>query len=605
MFRGQRVADESNMKNPYIALLRTAWKYSGKKQKSFIVVYAMFLIANLIFSLNPLLLGWFVGKAQADSSKILTYALLYGACYFSLKLLEWSFHGPARIMERSLAFHLSKNYMQEKYHQTLHLTAKWHQDNHSGATINRIRRAYDSLRGFADGGFGYLNTLTKFVFSVTAILIFSPLFGAIAITLGMFTVFVIARFDKPFVRSLREVNQKENGVTSNLFDSLSNIRTVITLRLERSMEKGLMHKLLTVARPFRRNAAINEWKWFTAEMMITLIYSVIVVGYVYQHWTPGSVFYIAGLVTLLGYVNQFTSVFQNVAGQYTQLVQHQTNIEGAADISAEYEKQHRGDLQPSFPADWSSLGISSLNFSHRASYDDKFVPQSLHNLKFDFKRGTRIALIGESGSGKSTLMSLLRGLYSPAAGVSVQIDGKDFGIESVYESATLFPQEPEIFENTIAYNVTLGLPCSQKEINRVCEIAAFNEVIAQMPEGLETDIREKGVNLSGGQKQRLALARGVLAAKDSEIILLDEPTSSIDPGTEYRIYERMFEAFKDKVVVSSIHRLHLLENFDYIYILDKGSIVDEGSFTRLLAESDAFKAMWDHQQGSVVRKMVS
>ncbi|RYY08722.1 MAG: ABC transporter ATP-binding protein, partial [Chitinophagaceae bacterium] len=194
---------------------------------------------------------------------------------------------------------------------------------------------------------------------------------------------------------------------------------------------------------------------------------------------------------------------------------------------------------------------------------------------------------------------VLRGLYAPGKEAEVIVDGISFSMDSVNESATLFPQEPEIFENTIRYNITLGLPCKDDEIRRVCEIAQLTEVINQMPEGLMTDIREKGVNLSGGQKQRLALARGVLAARDSDIILLDEPTSSIDPKTEYQIYEGLFTAFRDKVVISSIHRLHLLENFDYIYILDKGKIIDQGSFEHLLTYSEVFKSMWSHQNGQV------
>jgi ABC-type multidrug transport system fused ATPase/permease subunit len=99
---------------------------------------------------------------------------------------------------------------------------------------------------------------------------------------------------------------------------------------------------------------------------------------------------------------------------------------------------------------------------------------------------------------------VLRGLYAPGKDAQVVVDGESFSMESINQSTTLFPQEPEIFENTIRYNITLGLPCHDEEIKRVCEIAHLNEVINQMPEGLMTDIREKGVNLSGGQKQRLA-----------------------------------------------------------------------------------------------------
>ena len=149
---------------------------------------------------------------------------------------------------------------------------------------------------------------------------------------------MISRFDKPFIKTLSKVNEREHNVTSNLFANLSNIRTVITLRLERSIEKGLLHKVQLVFHPFRKNAVINEWKWFVADMMITLIYCVVIIGYVFQHAEPNRIFYIGGLVTLLGYVNQFTSVFQNVAGQYSDLVQYQTYINGASLIKEAYKE---------------------------------------------------------------------------------------------------------------------------------------------------------------------------------------------------------------------------------------------------------------------------
>lgn len=587
------------MKNPYITLLKTGWRYAHADRKKYVLVYTMFICANVIFSMNPLLFGWFIGKLEKDSGNVLRYTLIYAFSYLGLKLAEWSLHGPARVMERTLAFNLSRNFLQEKFHQTLHLTARWHQDHHSGATINRIRKSYDALKDFFDKGFIYLYTLTKFTFSVVAILYFSPLFGSIALGLGLLIVFVISRFDKAFVKTLNEVNEKEHEVTSNLFDSLSNIRTVITLRLEKSMEKGLMRKVHLLFRPFRTNVVINEKKWFVADIMITMIYCVLVAGYAWQHWEPGKVFYVAGLVTLLGYVNQFTSVFQNVAAQYTEVVQFNTNVQNASGIAEAYASQHRADTPQHLPARWRNIEISRLNFSHRASYDDTFAPQSLHNLHLNIQKGKKIALIGESGSGKSTLLSLLRGLYNPAPETQFLVDGKHFPLDSFCDSVTLFPQEPEIFENTIAFNVTLGLPFTDEEIMRVCEEAHFADVIRQMPDGLQTDIREKGVNLSGGQKQRLALARGILAARDSDVILLDEPTSSVDPKTEARIYQTLLKSFSDKAVISSLHRLHLLDQFDYIYILEKGRIIAEGSYEHLLAESPLFKEMLHHQERQV------
>jgi ATP-binding cassette subfamily B protein len=597
------------MANPYISLLRTSWHYSREKKK-FVLVYSMFVVAFLVISLNPLLFGWFLDKLQHDSRNVLHYTLLYVAGYIAIKFTQWCFHGPGRVMERSLAFNLSRNFLQEKYHQVLHLPVKWQQDHHSGATINRLRKAYEALRDFFDRGFMYVYTIMKFVVSVAAMLYFVPLYGSIAIGLGVLNFLIIRKFDRPFVKALNEVNEKEHIVSATLFDSLSNIMTVITLRLERSMETGLMNKVRAIYRPFRRGFLINEWKWFCAEMMIVSIYGLIAFGYVYTTWIPGASFPIGGLASLLLYVNQFCSVFQDVAMQYTQIVQYNTYVKTADGISDAYAEQHRADRLDGLPDNWSTITLRNLNFSHRPTYDAGQYAQSLHDLQLTIPRGGRIALIGESGSGKTTLLALLRGLYQPEPGLEIEVRTESSRpvtpsphapdprilLDRLNEAVTLFPQEPEIFENTIAYNITLGLPFSDAEIMEVCESAHFTEVVRNLPKGLASDIREKGVNLSGGQKQRLALARGILAARDSSVVLLDEPTSSVDPRTEALIYDGLFTAFRDKAVISSVHRLHLLPRFDYIYVLHQGRVAAEGSLEDLRAHSPIFRDLWRHQE---------
>ncbi|RBL89603.1 ABC transporter ATP-binding protein [Chitinophaga flava] len=584
------------MPNPYVSLLKTAWKYARKERKRFLLIYTLFILANVCFSLNPILFGWFIGTIQQDSANLPRNAMLFAGGYMALHLLEWAFHGPARVMERQLAFKLSRNFLQERYHQALHLPVKWHQDNHSGTVINRIRKAYEALKEFFSHGFMYLHALSKLIFSLVAMVYFSPLYGAIGVAMGIICVFAMIRFDKPYIETLEAVNEGEHAVSANLFDSLSNIMTVITLRLEKSMENGLLGKVAAIWPPFRKNAYINEWKWFVAEMLIALIYCVIALGYIFQHWVPGEVFLVTNLVILLGYVNQFTSVFSDVAWQYTDIVQYNTAVETASNISDSYKEHHRPDTAPTLPDNWETVDIRELNFSHRATYLESHAPQSLHQLEVQIGRGKKIALIGESGSGKSTLLAILRGLYEPEEDTVVRVNGEPYPLATIYESVTLFPQEPEIFENTIAYNVTLGLPFSKEEIMDVCESAHFSEVIALLPEGLDSDIREKGVNLSGGQKQRLALARGILAARDSEIILLDEPTSSVDPKTEAMIYSKMFKTFSDKAIVSAMHRLHLLPQFDYIYVLQQGRVVAAGDFKYLREHSPIFQELWKHQE---------
>lgn len=584
------------MNNPYFSLLSTAWKYARHEKRRFVLIYAMFVVANIIVAMNPLFYGWFVTELQRNGTAVLNTAWIYALGFLGLRLLEWTMHGPARVMEQKLAFNVSRNFQEELYRNILHLPVQWHQNNHSGATISKSRKAHEALRSFFQNGFIYLYSFGKFVFSFGAMIYFSPVFGSIGIALGFVTILIIVRFDRTFIKSLREVNEREHHVSSTLFDTLSNITTVITLRLEKVVHAAFLQKLAEVFPPFKRNATVNEWKWFTAQMMIGLIYAVTVLGYVYQQWVPGETFQIGGLIILIGYVTQFTSVFNDIASQYTQIVKFHTDIQNVREIEETFALAPQTKNEKFMPANWEYIDIERLNFLRKDKHAGN-RPTGLFDFSMRIQKGQRIALIGESGSGKSTLLSLLRGLHDPLPGSTITVNNtQPIDIENISSTVTLFPQEPEIFENTILYNITLGLPFSREEVMQVCEEAQFTDVLNKLPEGLDTYIQEKGVNLSGGQKQRLALARGILAARNSDIILMDEPTSSVDPRTEKLIYSSMFETFEGKAVISSLHRLHLLTQFDYIYILRNGQVVDEGTFDHLNRSSLVFQEMWVHQR---------
>jgi ABC-type multidrug transport system fused ATPase/permease subunit len=161
------------MRNPYFSLIKKAWEYARHERKKFVVIYAMFIAANIIIAVNPLFYGWFVNELQKGGTEALTNGWIYVIGFLVLRLAEWCFHGPARVMERGLAFHVSKNFMEDLYSKVLHLPAKWHQDNHSGSTISRLQKAYLALRDFFQNGFIYLHSFGKFIFSFAAMLYFS------------------------------------------------------------------------------------------------------------------------------------------------------------------------------------------------------------------------------------------------------------------------------------------------------------------------------------------------------------------------------------------------------------------------------------------------
>jgi ABC-type multidrug transport system fused ATPase/permease subunit len=215
-----------------------------------------------------------------------------------------------------------------------------------------------------------------------------------------------------------------------------------------------------------------------------------------------------------------------------------------------------------------------MHFVHPRAGDGR---PALDDVSLELRRGQRIALIGTSGAGKSSLLRVLAGLVD-AERISIAVDGtlhphlKHLGAVSL-----LLPQDPAVFESSVRENVTMGLPYGQTDIERACKLAGLTSVIAQLPQGFDTLISERGLNLSGGQKQRLALARGLLAAKHAGLVLLDEATSSVDASTEAEIYDRVMAAFAGACIVSSVHRLHLLRRFDTVVLMEHGRIIDSGT----------------------------
>ena len=238
---------------------------------------------------------------------------------------------------------------------------------------------------------------------------------------------------------------------------------------------------------------------------------------------------------------------------------------------------------------WHGITIDHLIFQHEGGAGRE---EMFNRIQLTIKRGDKIALIGASGGGKSTLLNLLRGLYV-ADNVHLTIDAVTFrSLEPLQAITTLIPQDPEIFENTIEFNITMDVETAPEEIERVVKLAGFSDVLAKLPAGLKTDIREKGLNLSVGQKQRLALARGLFAARYSSLIMMDEPTSSVDLATEKEILSGVIANFSEAAMIVSLHRLHLLPKFDRIIMLTNGEIAASGTTDELLNNPGPVRDLW-------------
>lgn len=578
----------------FLALFGVLWREAAGRRHILVLYVLLFVCANLVNLLEPWVVGNVLNTVQqagelANPLQTITWSLLG---LLGLTVGFWMFHGPARTLEIQMAFHVRQQLKDHLYGVVSQLPVQWHKDNHSGQTIDKIQKATSALYDFTSGTFVLIEMTVRLIGSVIALALILPVAAIMAVTVSVAALGIVALFDRFLVRWYRTLNQYDHHVAQALHDYLTNITTVITLRLEHLTRTELYRRMTTYFPLFRQMTRVGETKWFLVSVIVSGMTVGVLIWYAWSEFARGAVPLVGTFFTLYSYLQRIGGVFFTFAGKYGATVQQYTNLQ-AVNPLLEAERDTR-DESVRLPQKWQTIGIRGLHFLYHGT-ENKTL--HLRNVHLTLERGRKIALVGESGSGKSTLLTLLRGLQAPES-VEVWADERLMpeGLRHLGPHVTLIPQDPEIFSSTIEYNITVDTEQSQSEVMEDVELARFGPVLARLPKGLQTNVAEKGVNLSGGEKQRLALARGFFAAKGSDIILLDEPTSSVDSRNERLIYQNLFDRFADRCIVSSIHRLHLLSLFDYIYVLEKGEVKEEGSFDQLIDKNGLLARMWEAYQ---------
>jgi len=583
--------------NPIIIMLRAEWQNLGQNKKRYILYMALFVIAALFRLILPWIIGEIFNTIQAGEITTvdqLHHLFFLFSLIFLTELILRIIHWTARIIERLTAFQTHKNYTNSKVKKVVELPVSWHKDNHSGDTIDRINKARTALYFFAQHDtFQLVYILVNILGSLAMIFFIDAQIGTFALSSCLLILWAIMALDKPIKTAYKNKNKYEHKLSATIFDYFSNIITVITLRLKPTVKSKIDERVQASYNDHKKEVYLSTTKWQIGSLAVTLM---TVLALIYRthtdFYTTGTIL-IGTLYMLYSYLDRVGNYFFRFAEFYGSMTKKAADMESVDPIDQAYGKiQNKINRHP--PKNWNNIQIKNLNFSYNS--DD--INLHMKNINLSFKHGEKIALIGESGSGKSTILSLLRGLYQPTS-AEILVDNKPLknGIETLKRTVTLIPQDPEIFNETIRYNITMDMFQNQNQIDKAIQMAQFKTVVQKLPKKLETNVQEKGVSLSGGEKQRLALARGLLAAKDSDIILLDEPTSSVDSTNERKIHENIFKEFKDKTIISSIHRLHLLDKFDKIIIFDQGKIVASGTYKQI-QQNPIFKKIWQRYIGS-------
>lgn len=236
-----------------------------------------------------------------------------------------------------------------------------------------------------------------------------------------------------------------------------------------------------------------------------------------------------------------------------------------------------------------NLKLKSMYFK----YSDT-SPMALNNINIEVNKGKCVAIVGASGSGKTTLVKLIARLYKPSIGEVLinNIKLEDVSNKEYLKNISMVTQTPVMFNKTIRNNIVLdNEKISTDQVVRALKIANIWEEVQAMPLSLDTFISGQGGNLSGGQIQRLAIARAII--NNPELLIMDEATSGLDYINEETIYRNLKKENITQIIIS--HRLSTIMNADYIYVLDKGNIIEEGTHEELIKFNGMYSTMFNEK----------
>lgn len=496
--------------------------------------------------------------------------------------------------------------------QAFRLDSKTFNNHDTGTFVQRIvtdsERVIDKLATIVDYIADVLTAVVMLVYIMT-LNVWMALVLAGAVVVGSCIEFARTRTFRKNSYNLRRSGDKINSLTTEIVRSEKDIKTL-----------GLEDELSEVSKECYSNYRKNRYKtnitdvrfWTVRDIFIKVVSILLLILGIYL--MDRSVITLATFMIVYSNTDSLISLIRNIGRIGTNIVDIRVSSNRMFLLfdEDEFVTEKFGDVELENivgEIEFKNVSFSFLNYEYTEPNANKFFNNNKYdatkekvlasevrvfeNLSFKIKPNTTVAFVGKSGSGKSTILNLMCKLYEAESG-QILIDGNDIKTLSkttMRKAISLVNQFPYIFDMTIRQNLLLAKgDATEEELNEAIEKAALTSYIESLPNGLDTQMGESGVKISGGQKQRLAIARALL--RRSSILLFDESTSSLDNLAQAEI-KKSIDNLKGKCTnVIVAHRLSTIKNVDHIFFLDKGEIVDEGTFDELFKRNKEFKKIF-------------
>ena len=534
--------------------------------------------------------GWGVEVIDPQGHATKFFIILSAAGLIFVFLLRSLSSYLNRILMRWVGTRVVTDLRKEVFGKLMKQSMEFHGRESIGAMMSRCSNDIGSINAAVSNNISSLVRAPMEVLAVIIFIIYSAtqnddMFGFmmvmfVAMPLSIVPVMILGK-------KLKKYASKTLGKISLVMDRMqevfSCIRIVKAYNMEKYEEKEFGE---TVEKHFKMTMKAHKYELLVTPLMefVAVVSVCVLMMYCYLKGIEFS-----KIVILIAAANFAYGPLKELAKLNTKI---QRSL-AAADrifeyLDMDYEIKEKEDavVKKSFDQD---ITFENVNFS----YGDI---KTLNNININIKKGQFVAFVGEAGSGKSTLVNMVARFYDIHDG-SIKIDGvdlRDIKTSSIHDLIGYVDQRTILFSNSVRYNVAYGLENpSEEEIQNAVERADVKTFISEKEEGLDFNVGAKGIKLSGGQCQRVAIARAML--KNPPIMILDEATSALDNVTEQIVQKAINELMGDRTVLAIAHRLSTIKDADCIYVLDKGSIIEQGSHEELLEKNGQYAKMWNIQ----------
>jgi ABC-type multidrug transport system fused ATPase/permease subunit len=486
----------------------------------------------------------------------------------------------------SVAQYVANDLRLRLYHHLQHLSLKYYDSHRIGNMVSTIISDVSTIQSFTSSAFLSILIDVLTIFGMLGVMLYLNFdFAIIVVIVSPILLFFISYFKKAVKKATREVRKLQSEVLGVVEQGLQSTRSVKAFGRQ-DLEDERLRKVSMAA-------VMASLKARRIKSILSPVVSVTVAGCIaFVLWRSTGLILsdtmtIGALTVFLSYLNKFFKPVQDLASMTNVIAQAMVGLERVQTIlNADAFIPQKPDAR-----DPGKINGEIVFENVAFSYDT--VSPVLRNINLTIKPGMRVGVCGPTGGGKSTFISLIPRFYDPTSG-RILIDGTDvtdFKLDGLRELFGFVLQDTVLFYGTIRDNIAYGRPdATLNEIIEAAKIANAHEFISLMPHGYDSLVGERGLTLSGGQRQRIGIARAVI--RNAPILILDEPTASLDTESEKYLMEALERLMEGRTVITIAHRLSTIRDAHKIFVLKDGIIAEEGTHSELIARNEFYAELY-------------